>query len=63
MVGDWRTFLLESPANDVMNDLRKHERTGRPLGRESFLQHLENTLSRVLRKQKPGPKGKKVIIK
>jgi len=63
MVGDWRQFLLESPANDMMNDLRKHERTGRPLGRESFLQRLENTLSRVLRKQKPGPKGKKVIIK
>ena len=60
MVGDWRQFLLESPANDMMNDLRKHERTGRPLGRESFLQRLENTLSRVLRKQKPGPK---VIIK
>ena len=57
MVGDWRQFLLESPANDMMNDLRKHERTGRPLGRESFLQRLENSLSRVLRKQKPGPKG------
>lgn len=63
MAGDWRQFLLESPADDMMNELRKHERTGRPLGREHFLQHLEDTLSRVLRKQKPGPKDKKGIIK
>ena len=63
MIGDWKQFLREFPANDMMNDLRKHERTGRPLGRESFLQRLENALSRVLRKQKPGPKGKTVIIK
>jgi putative transposase len=63
MAGDWRQFLLESPADEVMNDLRKHERTGRPLGRDRFLQQLEDTLSRVLRKKKPGPKGKKEIIK
>ena len=30
MAGDWSQFLLESPADDVMNDLRKHERTGSP---------------------------------
>lgn len=59
MMGDWRQFLMHSPADDDRNDLRKQARTGRPLGGDRFLQHLENTLSRVLRKQKPGPKVKK----
>ncbi len=37
-------------------DLRKHERTGRPLGREGFVKKLEGTLGRILRKRKPGRK-------
>lgn len=61
LAGDWRRFLWESTADDLVNDLRKHEKTGRPLGSGGFLRQLEETLNRILRKQKPGPKGK--IIK
>jgi hypothetical protein len=35
---------------------RKHERTGRPMGEESFLDKLECYLDRTLKPQKPGPK-------
>ncbi|MBI3016120.1 MAG: hypothetical protein HYY65_13905 [Candidatus Tectomicrobia bacterium] len=40
-----------------MSDIRKHERTGRPLGSESFTEKLELVIERILRRQKPGPKG------
>jgi len=54
--GDWRQFLLESASADDMVLLRRHERTGRPLGDEGFLVRLEKRLNRVLRIQKPGRK-------
>jgi putative transposase len=41
-----------------MNTFRKHERTGRPLGQESFIKNLEEMQDRLLRPQKPGPKVK-----
>ena len=37
---------------------RKHERTGRPLGNEFFVDKLEVTLGRRLKLRKPGPKKK-----
>lgn len=56
MVPNWSGFLqLTSP--DEIALLQRHERTGRPLGSESFLDTLEADLSRPLRPQKPGPKG------
>ncbi len=56
IVQDWRGFLL-SPISDKDSDtLRKHERTGRPLGNERFVDKLEATLGRMLRRQKPGRK-------
>jgi putative transposase len=41
-----------------MGCFRLHERTGRPLGDEAFLERVEGLVSRVLRQQKPGPKKK-----
>ncbi|GEM_PF-2757267 len=35
---------------------RHHERTGRPLGGQDFIERLEERLGRFLRKRKPGPK-------
>jgi putative transposase len=55
MVGDWRAFL-DTPEEVDADRLRRHERTGRPLGRESFVERLETELGRALRPQKPGPK-------
>jgi len=55
MVGDWRVFL-DSDEEIDKDRLRQHERTGRPLGRESFVEGLEADLNRELRPRKPGPK-------
>ncbi|MBU4274059.1 MAG: transposase [Planctomycetes bacterium] len=55
MVGNWRDFLSLSD-EDELKVLKRHERTGRPLGSEFFVDRLEEELSRPLRPQKPGPK-------
>jgi putative transposase len=57
MVGNWKDFLALS-SEEKMNTFRKHERTGRPLGQEAFIKNLEEVQDRLLRPQKPGPKGK-----
>lgn len=58
MVGNWHDFMSLS-SEDEMNTFRKHERTGRPLGQEAFIEHLEELQGRSLRPHKPGPKPKK----
>ncbi|WP_432821977.1 transposase [Trichloromonas sp.] len=55
IVGDWRSFLSLPPAEDF-DLMRKHERTGRPLGKAAFIEDLERTVGRILHPQKPGPK-------
>lgn len=56
MIGDWRRFLDGGVSLEQEELIRRHERTGRPLGDEEFLKHLEQQLGRLLRKRKPGPK-------
>jgi putative transposase len=53
---NWREFLLSPVIENKAEELRRCERTGRPLGDNGFLERLENELNRVLRKQKPGRK-------
>jgi putative transposase len=55
MVGNWSDFLSLSSEYE-MTTFRKHERSGRPLGDESFVNNIEVLLARSLRPQKPGPK-------
>jgi putative transposase len=57
LTGDWKLFLAGKTTEEELNEIRKHERTGRPLGTESFVERLELTLERVLKPAKPGPKG------
>ena len=59
LVGNWVTFLSQGLGAADEETLRKHERTGRPLGDEGFVERLEATLGRPLRKSKPGPKKRK----
>ncbi|MCW8934908.1 MAG: hypothetical protein OQK98_09300 [Gammaproteobacteria bacterium] len=55
MVGDWRAYLYEAQTQtDCL--FAQHERTGRPLGNESFEEKVEQLLQRTLKKKKPGPK-------
>lgn len=56
MVGNWKNFLAEEK-EESLNDIRKHERTGKPLGTEEFVERLELKLGRTLKPNKPGPKG------
>jgi len=58
IAGDWRLFLAGAEAEEQTDDIRKHERTGRPLGPEGFIEKLETILERLLKCGKPGPKGK-----
>lgn len=59
IVGDWKLFLAGADEDKTVSDIRKHERTGRPLGTEIFIERLEFTLDRLLKCGKPGPKGKR----
>jgi len=52
-------MLLDSDNKAQEIDLlRKRERTGCPLGEDSFIENLEIFLNRNLRPKKPGPKKK-----
>ncbi len=56
MAGSWSRLLCSAVSEEEWRRLREHERTGRPLGDEDFLGRLEQTLGRVLQRQKPGRK-------
>jgi len=55
--GDWREFLAEGLSEEQADQFRRHERSGRPLGSDSFVSGLEALLGRVLRLDKRGPRG------
>jgi putative transposase len=55
LIGNWRSYLEESMLQ-TNEDIACHERTGRPLGSEAFVDMAGRILGRDLRKQKPGPK-------
>src|SRR5262245_20466040 len=59
MVPDWQALLRSGLDDAELSTLRRHERTGRPLGDAHFVGRLERALGRVLRRQKPGPKPNK----
>jgi len=50
--------LLASGDQASFDDLRMHERTGRPLGQESFVGKMSLLAGRTLGRKKPGPKRK-----
>ncbi len=58
LVDDWAEFLEAGIEASAAEALRRHERTGRPLGGEPFLATLERRLGRSLAPQKRGPKPK-----
>ena len=56
MVKNWGEILSDTPAGHEIEEIRRHENTGRPIGSGAFVAKLEQGLSRILRHQKPGPK-------
>jgi putative transposase len=57
-VSNWNA-LLASGDQVLFDDVRQHERTGRPLGEEGFISNMSAITGRDLAKKKPGPKRKK----
>ncbi len=51
---DWSAYLSAGLTERERDLLRQHERTGRPLGSERFVEGLEARLGRRLKKRKPG---------
>jgi putative transposase len=58
MAPDWNAFLNSALPEEDFRAIRRHARTGRPLGDEAFLGRLEDMVGRVLKPQNPGPKPK-----
>lgn len=52
----WKDFLSNDIHNPAIDLLRKHERTGRSLGGDLFVEKMELFLNRKLKPKKPGPK-------
>lgn len=56
IIPNWSELLEDEPPEHQYDAIRSHEKTGRPLGSEMFLERLEQMTERSLKKQKPGPK-------
>ena len=56
---DWKDFLSLPPSEEKIKMIQQHERTGRPLGDESFLTRLEKSIGKPLKSKKPEGKPKK----
>lgn len=56
LVEDWWKFISEGLSDEDTDKLRKHQRTGRPLGNDRFIKQLESTTQRMLQPRKPGRK-------
>jgi len=61
MVDDWREFLEEGSDSAELEVIRKHSRTGRPLGSREFTEQLEQQLNRPLTKRKPGRENQALV--
>lgn len=57
-IADWSVWLRERASDAAVDELRRHTRTGRPLGNESFVSRLELLSGRILR-PKPGGRPRK----
>jgi len=61
MVSDCEEFLGLKPSREDIKTLQRHERTGCPLGDESFITSFKKSIGRLLKTKKPGRKLKKEI--
>jgi len=55
-VGNWEAYLQQTDSPQGLDTLRKHTRTGRPLGNEAFIETAEKLAGRALKPGRPGPK-------
>jgi putative transposase len=55
-ITDWPAYIGQAADQAEIDNLRKHARTGRPLGDAGFIDRLELLLGKTLCPQKRGPK-------
>jgi putative transposase len=55
-IQDWRSYLTERDDPEFVNEIERHEKTGRPLGSVDFLRKLESLTGRKILPQPPGRK-------
>jgi len=48
-VANWDSYLEVPEADETLDLLRKHSRTGRPLGDDGFIERVERSTARLLR--------------
>lgn len=58
-ISDWSSYLETQGSEQHLDEIRKHARTGRPIGNRDFVKRLEQLTGRRLNKCKPGPKTNK----
>ena len=51
-MSDWRAFLTEAEDEGIQDVISPHERTGRPLGANSFFDRLQKVIGKDVRPQK-----------
>lgn len=61
MVDTWANILKAAVEEKTVKEIRRHERTGRPLGDCSFVERLEIASGRSLLRRKPGPKTEQPV--
>jgi len=59
-IQDWAWYLKEKTSESDLKLFRSHEKSGRPLGDDKFIEELEMKTGRSLRKKKPGRKKKRL---
>jgi putative transposase len=55
-IPDWGAFLKETQTEEAIQQLRLHNRTGRPMGTKDWIEGLEKQVGRTLGPLKRGPK-------
>ena len=58
-IGNWRTYLADSDFGKETEKIRKHTRTGRPLGSDEFIHEIETLTGKTLVPRRPGPQPKR----
>ena len=56
LIQDWPRYLAMEESATMLDDIRQHQRTGRPLGDKAFIDELERVTGRRLHKARPGRK-------
>jgi len=59
-ITNWPEFFRQGVDSVLVEKMRRHEHTGRPLGSDNFVMKLEGILSRMLKPKKAGRPKKKV---